>query len=530
MAVDKARVFRDVTLAVCSTLDIQEGLLAALRRLARSMPAEVMYLMVVERELSALRPMAFVTRRGIKPLPEPALVPLPEEALRFITSKATGKAYRLADARQAPPMVVAGPALGLRGPVSAMNMKLAVGEAQVGSLGVAASGLDRFTAEHARLLEAIQQPVAIALLNAMRFQETERLRGLLAEENRTLREDMRRVVGDRIVGAEAGLREVMDAVRSVAPLKSAVLLLGETGTGKELVARAVHRHSPRRDGPFIAVNCGAIPENLVESELFGHERGAFTGAEERRRGRIERADGGTLFLDEIGDLPLSAQVQLLRVLQTFELERVGGATTIRVDARVIAATHRDLEAMVRRGTFREDLWYRLNVFPLRIPPLRQRIGDVPALVEHFLRRKAEEMNLPELPTLAPEAMDQLRAYRWPGNVRELQNVVERALILHRGAPLRFPELSGSSEESPTVCETPGEAPSLRPLDAVIREHCRRVLSHTGGRVEGAGGAAEILEVQPNTLRARLRKLGLPFGRSWGGLSSTRRFDGRRPRR
>jgi transcriptional regulator with GAF, ATPase, and Fis domain len=289
-----------------------------------------------------------------------------------------------------------------------------------------------------------------------------------------------------------------------------VLLLGETGVGKEVVARVLHRYSARAEGPFLPVNCGAIPEMLIDSELFGHERGAFTGATAQKRGFFERASGGTIFLDEIGELPPASQTRLLRVLQDHTFERVGGGTTMKADIRIVAATHRDLEAMVRDGTFREDLWFRLSVFPIRIPPLRERRGDIPALVAHFVERKCKELGMAKLPELAPNAVDLLTAYHWPGNVRELQNVIERALIVSQGAPLSFASLLSPA---PAAVRVTASAPlQLVSLAQATNDHIRRVLEAVDGRVEGPGGAAEILDVHPSTLRHSMRRLGIVFGR------------------
>jgi transcriptional regulator with GAF, ATPase, and Fis domain len=296
----------------------------------------------------------------------------------------------------------------------------------------------------------------------------------------------------------------MDQVRRVAPTGSPVLVLGETGTGKEVIANAIHASSRRNAGPMISMQCGAIPDALLDSELFGHEKGAFSGAVSAKRGRFERAHGGTLFLDEIGELSPEAQVKLLRVLQEKTLERIGGTETIEVDVRVIAATHRDLDVMVREGTFREDLWYRLNVLPIRIPPLRLRREDIPSLVQYFVDRKSREFNLGYAPRVPHEELERLQAYEWPGNVRELQNAVERALLLSQGEVLSFAGVGGPrATPSPAIGNE-----ALRSLEAVEREHIEFVLQRVGWRVSGPKGAAKVLGLNPSTLRFRMKKLGV----------------------
>jgi transcriptional regulator with GAF, ATPase, and Fis domain len=258
------------------------------------------------------------------------------------------------------------------------------------------------------------------------------------------------------------------------------------------------------------VQCGAIPETLLDSELFGHEKGAFTGATAQKRGRFERAGQGTIFLDEIAELSPEAQVKLLRVLQEREFERVGGTQTLHTNVRVIAATHRNLEAMCQAGSFREDLWFRLNVFPIRIPPLRDRRQDIPALVQYFIERKSREMNLATIPAPAPGVIEGLMDYHWPGNVRELQNIIERALILSPGKPLQIAPLS--NQAGPIAEQDLCETGHIQSLDEVSVHHIRYVMSRTNGRIEGPGGAAELLQINPGTLRSRMRKLGIPFGR------------------
>lgn len=317
-----------------------------------------------------------------------------------------------------------------------------------------------------------------------------------------------------IVGADAGLREVMAAVRQVARADVPVLILGETGSGKEVVARALHAQSRRANGPILRVNCGAIPPELIDSELFGHERGSFTGAIGARKGWFERADGGTLFLDEIGELPLAAQVRLLRVLQDGSFQRVGGERSLNVDVRLVAATHRDLRQAVRDGTFREDLWFRIAVFPIPLPPLRERLLDIPALAAHFSLRAAERLGLP--PRM-PDADDLalLTAYAWPGNIRELASVIDRAAILGDGRRLEVARAlgvipAGVIPATPSAGPRPQDfaEPSASSLEDVIRRQIEAALSQCHGRVEGPFGAARLLAINPHTLRSKMRKLQL----------------------
>ena len=339
----------------------------------------------------------------------------------------------------------------------------------------------------------------------------------LAEERRSLR--LKRAgLNEAIVGAEEGLREVMDAVRQVARSDAPVLILGETGTGKEVVARAVHSQSRRANGPFLRVNCGAIPPELIDSELFGHERGSFTGAAATRKGWFERADGGTLFLDEIGELPLAAQVRLLRVLQDGSFQRVGGEKTLNVDVRVVAATNRDLRQAVRDGAFREDLWFRVAVFPIPLPPLRERLQDIPALAAHFSLRAAERLGLPpRMPDAADLAL--LAAYPWPGNVREFASVIERAAILGDGRRLEVARALGVAPVRTPVPVMPMSADPapLLPFASATRQHIEAALTKSHGRVEGPFGAARLLDMNPHTLRSKMRKLGIDGKAFRGGV-------------
>ncbi len=372
---------------------------------------------------------------------------------------------------------------------------------------------------HLEMLEMLREPFSVAIDNDQRLHEMARLREAAeAERGAVLRRFGRTDLGDTIIGETTGLKQVMERVELVAHSDVPVLILGETGTGKELVARALHVRGARHQGPFIRVNCGAIPSELIDSQLFGHEKGSFTGAEQARQGWFERADGGTLFLDEIGELPLEAQVRFLRVLQDGFVERVGGTVPVHVDVRVVAATHRDLAMMVRENRFREDLWYRLAVFPLLLPPLRDRREDIRALAVHFAERAAAKF------TLAPvhpsdEDIRMLQSYDWPGNIRELGAVIDRAAILGNGKSLEVIKSLGSMNDraattAPPLADShrvtdamPDEVPSL---DEVVRRHIQAVLQLTEGQIEGRRGAAALLKINPHTLRARMRKLGIDW--------------------
>lgn len=417
--------------------------------------------------------------------------------------------------------VLAGP---LRGP-----------DGGTGALVLVADYPRPLVASHHKLVAALLEPLSAAVENDRRLHELATLREAAEADRRSLLSRLgRQEMGETIVGADAGLRLVMERVDLVSKSDVPVLILGETGTGKEVVSRAIHTRSARASAPFIRVNCGAIPTELIDSQLFGHERGSFTGAADTRQGWFERADGGTLFLDEIGELPLAAQVRLLRVLQDGFIERVGGQQPLRVDVRIVAATHRDLAAMVKMATFREDLWYRINVFPILLPRLRERQSDIPALARHFAQRAANRFGLPAAqPTTAD--LNLLLQYNWPGNIRELAAVIDRAAILGNGERLDIATALGSGSpaspayaplaaSTPTLYEVipepapvPRSGPPRSPqspgtLAAAMKEHIERALVATQGRIEGRGGTAELLGINPHTLRARMRKLDLDWSR------------------
>ncbi len=394
---------------------------------------------------------------------------------------------------------------------------LAGADGPIGVLVLIASAARAFRPAHERIAAALLAPLAAALDGDRRDHEATALRETVRSERRSVLQPLD--ISESIVGAETGLREVMERVEMVARTDAPVLILGETGSGKEVVARAIHMRSHRASGPILRVNCGAIPSELVDSELFGHERGSFTGAVAGRKGWFERADGGTLFLDEIGELPLAAQVRLLRILQDGSFERVGGQHGRTVDVRIVTATHRDLPALVREGRFREDLWYRIGVFPIVLPPLRDRREDIPALAMYFAGRAGLRLGVTPL-VPSPEDIQRLMAYDWPGNVRELAAVVERAAILGHGRRLEIATALGIPGKRvparPAVAAASsdgnGGQRKIDTLDRAMARHIERALEACRGRIEGAAGAAALLGINPHTLRSRMRKLGVVWAR------------------
>jgi formate hydrogenlyase transcriptional activator len=388
-----------------------------------------------------------------------------------------------------------------RGVKSFCSLPLLSRNRVLGALNVGRIEDDGFTTEDVGLLSQVAQQVAIAVDNALAYKEIAQLKNKLTEEKLYLEGEIQTEYNfEEIVGESRALRQVLKEVRTVAPTDSTVLILGETGSGKELIGRALHSLSARRGRTFVKLNCAAIPTGLLESELFGHERGAFTGAISTKIGRFELADQGTIFLDEVGDIPLELQVKLLRVLQEQEFERLGGTRTIRVNVRVVAATHRDLAGMVEDRTFRSDLYYRLHVFPIAVPPLRDRTEDIPLLVRHFVQKFASRMKK-SIESIPADAMKALQAYPWPGNVRELENFVERAVILTQGHVLAVPA---------TELKRPGDGAdgAVTSLEQAERDHILKALRESNWVIGGRGGAAARLEMKRTTLQSKMQKLGI----------------------
>jgi formate hydrogenlyase transcriptional activator len=411
-------------------------------------------------------------------------------------------AANVAEWAQWPRLIKQAKAFGVQ---SSCTLPLTTARRRLGALSFACKELAAYSESDVHYLQLVANQVAVAVENALAFEKIEALKDKLAKEKAYLEEEARTEHDfGNIVGESAALRATLKKVETVAPTDSTVLVCGETGTGKELIARAVHDLSPRKERTFVKLNCAAIPTGLLESELFGHEKGAFTGAITQKLGRFELANQGTLFLDEVGDIPLELQPKLLRVLQEQEFERLGSTRTIRVNVRLVAATNRDLAQLVAEGRFRNDLYYRLNVFPLNLPPLRERRDDIPRLVRHFTQRFARRMGR-QIETIPSEVMDSLVRYPWPGNVRELQNIIERAVILSRGPVLHVSQTDLQST-APQVTAPTGDASAT--LVEAEREHILRALRDTGWVLAGPKGAAARLGMKRSTLQWKMKKLGL----------------------
>ncbi|MBN2341052.1 MAG: sigma-54-dependent Fis family transcriptional regulator [Deltaproteobacteria bacterium] len=512
---DIERIAQTVTLRIIGSLDIEEALVETRNCISEWMPADEMFVFQMSADENDVYIICRITESGAHNMDWQLLLTLTdaEKQLRdhrFADSDPHFMVLRRCDM---PSDISQGPmpsALSKFGlPSHADHLVLFDKKLNTG-IGILSNEAGQYTEEHVALFTQLREPFAAAMKNAVRFYELKRTKERLEDENRALQNELQKEVGDRVVGMHHGLKQVMQLAGQVAKTLSPVLLLGETGSGKEVVATSIHRLSDRSDAPFVSLNCGAIPETLIDSELFGHEKGAFTGANERKLGRFERARGGTLFLDEVGELPPSAQVKLLRVIQEKEFERIGGNHSLRADVRLIAATNRDLPAMVRKGEFREDLWFRLNVFPIHIPPLRERREDIPSLAYFFLETRSRQLNLRYRPSLPNAELDKLVKYDWPGNVRELQNAIERALILSRGEPLQFPHLSSVFGVGAIQGSVPAEpvVPTWSTFIEMSRAYFESLLKHTNGRISGPNGAAAIADINPNTLRSKLKKLGL----------------------
>jgi formate hydrogenlyase transcriptional activator len=497
---DQLKLILDLNNQVVSNLDFPDFLLAASSSVRQVMGCEAAAIMLPdpERRYFRMHALDFPESRGI--FTEGARIPIEGSQVGdSFKSRTPLVINRLDSDYVSPEMREKATAEGLN---SFCDLPLISRGRLLGMLAVARRDEDAFGPDEVAFLTQVANQVAIGVENALAYREIADLKDRLAQEKLYLESEIRNdknVEGfEGIVGESPTLRHVLNMVETVAPSDSTVLLLGETGTGKELVARAIHERSRRQERTLVKVNCAAIPSGLLESELFGHERGAFTGAIAQKVGRLELADEGTLFLDEVGDIPIEIQPKLLRALQEREFERLGSTRTQSVNVRLIAATNRDLEKMVENREFRSDLYYRLNVFPIRIPPLRERREDIPLLVRYFTHRYARRMDK-RIESIPSAAMKKLCAWHWPGNIRELENFIERSVILTQGSALQVPtaELGGGA--------TVSVAPDLREDE---RNTIVRVLRETNGRVSGPNGAATRLGIKRTTLISRMKKLGI----------------------
>jgi formate hydrogenlyase transcriptional activator len=497
-AQDRLKLILDLTNQVVSNLNFQELLRTISASVRQVMRCDAAAIMLPEPDGAHLRVHAldFPDSRGIftKQLLIPIADSIPGETYQ------SGKPWVLnrLDPAQVPPEMYA-KASG-EGINSFCDMPLISRDRSLGVLALASREENAFDREATAFLSQVAQQVAIGVENALAYGEIADLKEKLAQEKLYLEEEIRGEMDfEGIVGQSSALRHVLNLVETVAPSDSTVLLLGETGTGKELIARAIHERSRRKDRTFVKLNCAAIPTGLLESELFGHERGAFTGAIAQKVGRLELADQGSLFLDEVGDIPVEIQPKLLRALQEREFERLGSNRTKKVDVRLVAATNRDLEKMMENREFRSDLYYRLNVFPIRIPPLRERPEDIPLLVRYFTQKYGRLMNK-EIESIPAAAMRKLSSWHWPGNIRELENFIERSVILTHGTALQAPiaELSNNGRTTPVAGTR----------EANERDEIVRILKTTNGRVAGIDGAAARMGLKRTTLIARMKKLGV----------------------
>ncbi len=494
---DRLRVLLEITNVLVSELDIRELFPSITACLRRVMPSQYSSLALLEQGGGALKNYALVFEGNPAIIPQGATAKLDETpAGRAVETRRPVVLDGRELAQFTSPLAQRLVAAGLK---SLCCIPLVARNRVLGTLNIGSMKENAFTPADVDFLTQVANQAAIAIENATAFQEIAQLKDQLAEEKLYLEDEIRTEQNfGEIIGDDPAFRRVLDQVATVAPTDASVLILGETGTGKELIARAIHDLSGRRERTFVKLNCAAIPTGLLESELFGHEKGAFTGAIAQKVGRFELANKGTLFLDEVGDIPLELQPKLLRALQEHEFERLGGVRTIKVDVRLVAATNRDLAQMIADREFRSDLYYRLSVFPLSLPPLRERTTDIATLVRYFTQKYARRMNK-RVSSIPTETMEALVAYAWPGNVRELENLIERAVILTRGTSLEIPlaELRAASDVATLVT-----------LEDAERDHIRRVLEQANGVVGGPNGAAARLGMKRTTLQSKMKKLGI----------------------
>jgi formate hydrogenlyase transcriptional activator len=496
---DRLRALLEINNAVVGHLGRRELFQAISASLRRAFGVDYSSLLIYEKEIGALRLQVMDLPDGVGAIREDAVVQVEDSLAGFIFRSREGRIFSIEEA--AAISKTTGDIMAREGIVSLCCIPLISRGESLGTLNVGSRRRDFFTAPDLQFFTQVAGQVAIALENAMAYRRIEELNARLNDEKVYLEDEIRTDSRfEEIIGQSRALKAILKQVETVAPTDSTVIIYGETGTGKELLARAIHDLSPRRQATFVKLNCAAIPTGLLESEMFGHEKGAFTGAIAQRIGRFELAHRGTMFMDEVGEIPLELQTKLLRVLQEREFERLGSSRTIRTDARLVAATNRDLQLMVEERQFRADLYYRLNVFPITMPPLRDRREDIPLLVRYFVQQFARRMNK-RITSIPTESMQALTRYHWPGNIRELQNFIERAVIISPGPALQAP-----IRELKRAGVSPGA--EVQTLAAAERDAIVRALREAGGKVGGAQGAAAKLGMKRTTLQAKMRKLGI----------------------
>jgi len=495
---DRLRALLEINNAVVGCLASKPLFQAISSSLRRTFGLDYVSLLIYDTEIKALRLQMLDFPEGLGAIREDAVVPLDDSLAGYVFQSKQGRRFSLEDAARI--SKTTGGIMEHEGLQSLCCIPLISRGEVIGTLNLGARQTNFFTDADLQFFTQAAGQIAIALENALAYQRIEELNSRLSDEKVYLEDEIRTDNRfEEIIGQGPALRAILKQVETVAPTDSTVLIYGETGTGKELLARAIHDLSTRKQGTFVKLNCAAIPTGLLESEMFGHERGAFTGAIAQRIGRFELAHRGSMFLDEVGEIPLELQTKLLRVLQEREFERLGSSRTIKTDARLIAATNRDLATMVEERQFRADLYYRLNVFPLTVPPLRERREDIPLLVKYFVQQYARRMNR-RITTIPSESMQVLTKYHWPGNIRELQNFIERAVIVSPGPVLQAPV----RELKRTVTDTG----SVVTLATAERDAIVRALRDAGGKVGGTEGAAAKLGMKRTTLQAKMRKLGI----------------------
>jgi len=518
----RLQLLLNLTNKITSNLDLREVLAAISGNIRSVMRGDLVGISLRDGASGKLRVYALDFPEG-KGIVREGLLITPTESTQRTIDSLQPLVISSTDSHQFPPEVRGELALA-EGAKSICILPLANRGRALGTLAIGRTTEIPFAADEIEFLGQVAGQIAIAIENALAYEEISRLKDKLAQEKLYLEEEIRSEMGfEQIIGNSLALKNVLQLVEIVAPSESTVLLLGETGTGKELIARAIHERSRRKERTFVKLNCAAIPTGLLESELFGHEKGAFTGAISQKTGRMELADQGTLFLDEVGDIPIEIQPKLLRALQEREFERLGSTHTRRVNVRLVAATNRDLETMVADREFRSDLYYRLHVFPIRIPPLRERKEDIPLLVSYFVQKFTRQMQK-RIESVPASAMKALTDWDWPGNIRELENFIERAVILTRGRSLDAPlaELRRKTAETPAANGGRSSQAAIiasipAPADRAVvseeyskkqREDIVRALTQCRGRVGGADGAAAQLGINRTTLLSRMKKLGL----------------------